>query len=233
MEIIQKIIEWTNNNSGFLSLILFLGTIIYGWVSGLFSSLIKKPKLKIRFIRKVSFYSQFNLDEKFENDGDTYEMHKTGFVVYMCISNVGNKDTAIDKIYLGYQKNKLRKFWNKKEFLWLPQWHSLAPFQTKLKNDSILVFSSLRIRDNPLENSNDFLRIGESITGTAYFEQVKAWGNYNPLPNEDKSTDIKIKIVDVYGKKYVFKYNLRNKPLRESREYNENFGDVESITTYS
>jgi hypothetical protein len=233
MEIIQRIIEWTNNNSGFLSLIIFIATIMYGWFSGLFSSLIKKPKLSIRFIEKISFYSKFNVGEQFVSNGFTYEMHKTGFVVYMCISNVGNKDTAIDKIYLGYQKNKPRRFWNKKEFVWLPQWHALTPFQSKFKNESILIFSSLRVRDNPSENSSDFLRIGESITGTAYFEQVKAWGNYSPLPKEDISTDIKIKIIDVYGKKYIFKYNLRNKSLKEAREFNENFGMVENITTYS
>ena len=130
MEEITKLIKWANENEGFLSIILFFATILLGWLSGLFNSLIKKPNLKIRFIDKVSFYSSYLTGETHEVEGYTYDLHKTGFVVYMSIANIGNMPTSIDKIYLGYFKNKKYKFWNEK--VWLAQWHALESFKIKL-----------------------------------------------------------------------------------------------------
>lgn len=232
MEYIKRIINWTNDNSGFLSLILFLATILYGWLSGLFSSLIKKPKLKIRFISKVCFYSTYHINETYEpKKGEIYDVHKTGFVIYASISNIGNMPTAIDKIYIGYKKNKKFKLFERKRFIWLAQWHSFTPFKTTMKNDSDLIYPTLRIKNFPTDNTNDYLRTGQSITGTAYFEQVKAWGNFNPLPNNDKSTNIKLKIVDVYGNKFIFAYKLKYVELIKAREFNENFGNIEYLST--
>jgi len=232
IEYIEQIINWTNENSGFLSLILFLATILYGWLSGLFSSLIKKPKLKVRFIPKVCFYSTYYVDEKYEpKEGEKYDVHKTGFVIYASISNVGNMPTAIDKIYIGYKKNKEFRLFERNRFIWLAQWHSFTPFKTKMKNDSDLIYPTLRIKNFFTDNTNDYLRTGESITGTAYFEQFKAWGNFNPIPNDDKSTDIKFKIVDVYGRKFIFNHELRYVELDEARELNEHFGNIEYLST--
>jgi hypothetical protein len=232
VEYINKIINWANENSGFLALILFLATILYGWLSGLFNSLIKTPKLKVRFIPKVCFYSTFYVNEKHEpKKGEIYDVHKTGFVIYASISNVGNMPTAIDKIYIGYKKNKKFNFLERKRFVWLAQWHSFIPFKTKMKNDSDLIFPTLRIKNFPTDNTNDYLRTGESITGTAYFEQVKAWGNFSPSPNNDKSTDIKLKIVDVYGNKFIFDYKLKYVELEKARELNEHFGNIEYLST--
>lgn len=232
MDYLKEIINWTNENSGFLSLVLFLATILYGWLSGLFSSLIKKPKLKVRFIPKVCFYSTFYVNEKYEpKKGEVYDVHKTGFVIYTSISNIGNIPTAIDKIYIGYKKNKNFALFERNRYIWLAQWHSFTPFKTKMKNDSDLVYPTLRIKNFPTDNTNDYLRTGESITGTAYFEQVKAWGNFSPLPNEDKSTDIKFKIVDVYGNKFVFDYKLKYVELEKARELNEHFGNIEYLSS--
>ncbi|WP_047416512.1 hypothetical protein [Cellulophaga sp. Hel_I_12] len=232
MEYINQIIDWTNENSGFLSLVLFAATILFGWLSGLFNSLIKKPKLKVRFISKVCFYSTFYVDEKHEpKEGEIYDVHKTGFVIYASISNVGNMPTAIDKIYIGYKKNKKFSLFERRKFIWLAQWHSFTPFKTKMKNDSDLIYQSLRIKNFPTDNANDYLRIGESITGTAYFEQVKAWGNFSPLQNDDKSTDIKLKIIDVYGRKFIFDYKLEYLELEKARELNENFGNIEYLSS--
>ncbi|MDV3873360.1 hypothetical protein [Elizabethkingia ursingii] len=228
MERINKFIKWTNDNSGFLSVVLFFAAIIYGWVSGLFNSLIKKPKLKIRFIDKVSFYSFYMTGEKYEVNNYTHDLHKTGFVVYMSIANVGNMPTSIDKIYLGYYKNKKYKFWN--ERIWLAQWHAIEPFKINLKNKSQIIVSTLRLKDSENDNSDkSLINIGNSIIGISYFEQETAWGNYNPIPNKDKSTNIKIRIKDIYGNNFYFKYKLKYMDLNKAREYNPNFGNIESI----
>lgn len=226
-------IKWTNDNSGFLSLILFVGAIVYGWVSGLFNSLIKKPKLKVRFIDKISFYSFYYTGEKYEikEHNHTYDLHKTGFVVYMSIANIGNMPTSIDKIYLGYYKNKNYKFWNDR--VWLAQWHALESFKIDMNNGSQIQVPTLRIKDSENDNADkSLINIGNSIVGIAYFEQETAWGNYNPIPNQDKSTNIKIRIKDIYGKNFYFKYKLKYEDLENARKYNPNFGNIESITTY-
>lgn len=44
---VQELIDLLNNNQGVLSLILFVVTILVGWATGIFRSLIKKPSLKL------------------------------------------------------------------------------------------------------------------------------------------------------------------------------------------
>lgn len=226
-----EIIKWTNENSGFLSLVLFLITVIYGWLSGIFQSLSKKPKLKIRFLEKVSFFSFYYTGEKWFNEelNEEFELHKTGFSVYMSIANIGNKPTSIDKISLGYEKNSTKRKWFKKDIVWLHQWHSIDDFIMKFEDD-FLVVKNLRIRNKLYsDSSNDNLGIGESVVGVAYFEQKTAWGNLNPIQNKNGEIDIIIKIADIYGKSYKFKTKLKILPIEEAREYNKHFGNVEKV----
>lgn len=231
---IQKIINWTNENSGFVSVVLFIATILYGWLSGLFNSIIKKPKLKIRFIDKLSFYSFYKTGNNFYNKelNETYEVHKTGFVVYMSIVNIGNMATSIDKIYMAYYKNKWYPWFKLiKEKVWLAQWHSIDSFRIPIQNEKYIYVTSLRIRSHELDDSNtSFIGVGDSLVGVAYFEQQEAWGNFSPLQNEDKSANIIIKIVDVYGRKYCFKTKLKLVELEKARKYNEHFGNIEYLT---
>ena len=168
MNYLKEIINWTNENSGFLSLILFLGTILYGSLSGLFKSLIKKPELKVRFIPKACFYSTFYVNEKHEpKKGEIYDVHKTGFVIYASLSNIGNMPTAIDKIYIGYKKNKKFRFFERNRFIWLAQWHSFTPFKSKMKNDSDLIYPTLRIKNFPTDRRinywNSLFRTSKSL----------------------------------------------------------------------
>ena len=227
----DEIIKWTNENSGFLSLLLFLTTFIYGWFSGIFQSLSKKPKLKIRFLEKASFFSFYYTGEKWYNKklNEEFELHKTGFSVYMSIANIGNKPTSIDKISLGYEKSSIKRKWFKKDIIWLYQWHSIDDFIMNYE-DSSLVIRNLRIRNKSYNDSpNDNLGIGESVVGVAYFEQETAWGNLNPRQNKNGEIEIIIKISDVYGKSYKFKTKLKLLPIEKAREFNKHFGNVEKV----
>ncbi|MGB0887391.1 MAG: hypothetical protein ACPGSL_04655 [Vicingaceae bacterium] len=230
----EELIKWTNSNSGFLSLILFIVTVIAGWSSGLFKSLIKKPKLKIRFIPKMSFYSFFLTGEKMYNKelNEEFELHKTGFVSYMSIANIGNKSTSIDKIWLGYYKNVDKKKWFKREIQWLVQWHPLGNFKIPITDGSEILVSNLRLKNNIYDNGNvDELEIGKNLIGVAYFEQEKAWGNLNPIQDNNGKIDVIIKIEDIYGKFYKFKTELEYLPIEQARDFNPNFGHVEKLTT--
>lgn len=229
----QTLIKWTNDNSGFLSLIIFVVTILLGWISGLFSSLIKRPKLKVRFIEKASFYCFFGTGNQYFHPElkENFELHQTGFAVYMSIANVGNMPTSIDKIYIGYYRNSTKRKLFDKQINWLAQWHTFDNFKFEYQNTIILI-PPLRVRTEFfMDKHDDSLEIGKSVVGVAYFEQEEAWGNYNPktIDSEGKIKII-IRIRDVYGKKYNFKTTLKPKTLDEARKINSTFGSISSIT---
>jgi len=231
--IFKNIIDWTNLNSGFLSLIIFLVTIFVGWVSGAFNALFKKPKLKIRFIGKMSFYSfYYTGDKHFHKElNETFDYHKTGFVVYMSIANIGNANTTIDKIFLGYYTNGPKKYFFKDKIVWLPQWHSIEPFRIRLKDDSLLQVASLRMKDSAFDKDDkDKIEVGSSLVGAAYFEQPEAWGNLNPKQLEDNFTKVIIKIRDIYGYEYKFKTKLKSFTIEKARKFNPHFGNAQRIT---
>lgn len=58
--------KWSNDNSGFLSIILFLATIGIGWVSGIFALIRNKPKFKIDIINQCTFYSTLIQEETYK-----------------------------------------------------------------------------------------------------------------------------------------------------------------------
>jgi len=213
-------------------LILFIATIIYGWWSGLWASLTKKPKLSVRFIDKVSFYSFYFTGEKWLNKelNTEFELHKTGFVVYMSIANIGNKPTSIDKIFLGYEKNKAKSFWKKPEMEWLAQWHPAENFLITNKSGHTIGVNNLRVKFNEFGSDSDSeLNVGKSSVGVAYFEQVTAWGNLNPKTTENDKINVIIKIRDIYKKEYKFKTKLKKLPIEKAREFNPHFGNVEKL----
>jgi hypothetical protein len=229
----QSLIKWTNDNGGFLSLILFIATFFFGWISGLFSSLIKKPKLKIRFIEKASFYSFFETGNQYFHPTlkENFDLHQTGFAVYMSIANIGNKVTSIDKVYLGYYRNSIKRKFFHTQIIWLPQWHSLNDFKFEYE-EHVLIIPPLRVRTEYfMEKHDDGLEIGKSIIGVAYFEQSEAWGNFNPKAIDNEGTiKIIIRIRDVYGRLYDFKTKLKRIKLEEARKISTTFGCVSNIT---
>jgi hypothetical protein len=133
----------------------------------------------------LNFFSFYYTGEEWTNpdSNEKFNLHKTGFVVYMSIANVGNMATSIDKINLGYYPNKKGFFL---KYIWLTQWHTIKPFTIPIVNDNFLYVQSLRVRNILLEESNkDFINIGASVIGVSYFEQQKVWGNFNPFMNKD------------------------------------------------
>lgn len=226
-------IKWCNDNSGFLSLILFGLGLLLGWISGLFKSLIRKPRLTARFIEKMSFYSFFYTGKEHRPPGhsESFALHKTGFVVYISIANIGSATTSIDKIHLGYTRNSPRSWFRRRQWEWLAQWHSGVPFMIPLNDDQVMVIPSLRTRVSlEAPGSGDRIDVGGSLIGAAYFEQPEAWGNLNPMQGKSEEIHVKIRIHDIYRRTYTFKTTLSQVPIEKAREYNEHFGDIERIT---
>lgn len=239
-DIIKHIQDISNANEGFGALIMFILTLLLGWITGIFSAIIKKPKLKVRFIEKTTFYSFFETGNTFHNQylNETFDYHKTAFAVYMSIANIGSAPTSIDRIWLGYTRNSTKFNWFKSNIVWLRQWHILENFMIKLNvtdlnleegDEGFIVVPSLKL-GGPYSSKDDFLEVGKYINGVAYFEQMTAWGNYSPKSlNDKKDIKIRIKLLDIYGVTYHFKTTLKYLEIDKAREFNPNFGMIEYV----
>ncbi|MGZ2369510.1 hypothetical protein ACXR6G_06965 [Ancylomarina sp. YFZ004] len=112
---IKAIIDWTNENAGFVSILLFSTSILLAWGTGLFKLLKNKPKLRIEVISHSSFGSIFDLKRSHEG----YPVNKTAFAIYLRVTNVGRAASSIGKIRLGYIKSDfsirpfIKRFWLK------------------------------------------------------------------------------------------------------------------------
>ncbi|WP_019556813.1 hypothetical protein [Thiomicrorhabdus arctica] len=113
MDIINNVIVWTNTNSGFLGLLIFIITIIVGWISGVFRALIRKPKLKIEILKGPTFCASYDTHRQFNDVGT----HRTAISLYLSVKNIGSAPTSIEGIHVGYKskayKNPFRWFWLK------------------------------------------------------------------------------------------------------------------------
>jgi len=221
----KNIIELANDNSGFLSLVLFIITIIFTWTSGILKSLIKKPNLKVKFLDKMTFYSILESDENFipTNQIDT----KAGFVLYVSISNIGYKKTTIDKVSLGYKKDK-NSILFKNKFQWIFQCNPIVNFEINMSKGVKITLNSLLINVGSEKKSNiNSIEVGSNIIGTLYFEQLKVKNDPNPYQNIEGSIDVILQVEDIYGKSYKFKTKLSKVPIKQAIKYNSYFGNVE------
>lgn len=207
-ELFKHIIELTNENSGFLVLLIFITTLVIGWITGLLSYYRKRPKFEIRIIQLSTFGCVIDLKRTYEE----YPVHKTAFAIYLEIANVGNAPSSVGKIELGYLLSDLRPKWRTSR-VWIEESISKSDFRIKFNgSDFIKVLPFLKQHNEYYNNSVDtYLEIGKSAIGMTYFEDSEAYGNRMPRYNKDlKTTDLIIKIKDAFGgvHKKKFKINL-------------------------
>jgi len=224
MEIINFIIKWTNQNSGFVSVLLFIITLLLAWISGFFKLLVNKPKFKIDLIDQCSFCCVFNFDEKHKD----LPTHKTSFVLYVKITNIGKAPSSIGDIKLGYYKSEfLYKIFSKRN--WLFETIIKEDFKIPFRNsESLKVFPFLKQKNQLIANESDtYLSIGKQNNGIIYFEEEEAYGSWIPRKNKDgKTTDVKIEIEDMFGKKHSKKIKIKFIEPKEALKYNSYFGQT-------
>jgi len=225
MTYLDNVIHWTNENSGFLSLILFVLTLLIAWVSGLFNSLTKKPKFKIRIIEQCTFGT--TLDLKREHNG--YPVTKTAFAIYVEIINIGTAPSSIGKIKLGYIKSDFTpRLFSKRN--WIKESIAKDDF-TVTYGDSgkVKVFPFLKQRNSNYQNDTDtYLPIGRRVNGIVYFEQYEAYGSWIPRLNRDgETTNLKIKVKDSFGGSHTKTFNLALVEADTAFKFNAYFGQTE------
>ncbi len=225
MAYLEYVIRWTNENPGFLSLVLFSLTILIAWISGLFRSLTRKPKLKIRVIDQCTFGTTLDLKRK---EGD-YPVTKTAFAIYLEITNVGNAPSSIGKIELGYIKSDFTpRLFSKRN--WIHEVIAKDDFRITFGDSGkVKVYPFLKQRNSMYQNDTDtFLPIGKTVNGIVYFEQAEAYGSWIPRWNRgEKTTNLKIKIKDSFANSHTKTFDLSLVEADTAFRFNPTFGQTE------
>lgn len=213
-----SIIDWTNQNSGFLTLVLFLFTLMVGWASGIFKTLMHKPKFKIGLLPVPTFLCTHPTENKFNQE----ETHRTAAVIYLKVTNVGSAPAQIVSVLLGYHNYafKYTFLW-----FWLHPTSSIGDFGHTV-GENLRVFPFLFQKSILLPQTiHTYLLSGQETNGVVYFEQPQSWGSYRPRIKNGKS-NIKVRVIDSYGKRYSKSFQIDVVEINYARKFSSNFGNT-------
>ena len=227
-------IIWLNENTGVITLVIFLVTLLLGWLSGIFTALQNKPRLRIDVvlgdnfleyedITAPSFYSMVETGSTFGNK----ICHRTCLALYLNIGNIGGP-TTIDaiKVYFRSKSNfgldvgELQAV-NTVDFtVDIGDWQKLYP---KLIGQSSMTTQSTDL----------YLQKGAVVKGVEYFEGDQCYESFHPIgirePNKQKSyAKFKVVIFDTYGRKYSKRFKIPFATLTEALKFNTEFGTSKS-----
>jgi hypothetical protein len=220
----DQLISWLNSNQGLVSVALFLATILFGWVSGIFSALRRRPKFKIGLIDGPTFACTFGAPM---GEGISL-VHRTGIALYLHIANVGSAPSSIQSVAVGYHWALVpfSRDWLRYRVGWFwlrDQTVCMQDFQSQL-GESLKLYPFLTQASFVSGfSAESYLQIGQSVNGVAYFEQSDSWGGCFPL-SINKKVAVKIGIQDVFGKWHYRKLVIPKVTLEEARRYNPSFG---------
>lgn len=219
-----KASKWANDNQGVVSVIIFLFTLTFGWFSGIFSALRRRPKFKFALSDGPTFCCTYLIGKKHEN----FEVHRTGIALYLQISNIGSAPSSIENISVGYHWN-LSPFslqWLRYSIGWFwlkNQSTALADFQANI-GENIKIYPFLTQRSFlSISDPSTHLEIGQSTSGVIYFEQSASWGGCFPAVHNGK-VRIKVSVSDVFGNNHIAKFWIPSVSLEEARKFNPAFG---------
>ena len=215
---------WLNANQGVLTIVIFVLTVAFGWASGIFTALRRRPRFKLALLDGPTFCCTYTIGKK---HGE-FDCHRTGIALYLAVTNVGAAASSIENISLGYHwhlhpfslqwvKYSLGWFWLKNQAA------ALDDFQVNI-GKSIKVFPFLTQKNSLLPgNSDNYLEVGRSRNGVVYFEQPDSWGGCFPTTTNG-SVAIKIRVADVFGKQHSARFTVPSVSLEDARKYNPSFG---------
>jgi hypothetical protein len=216
--------KWLNDNQGVLAVALFVATIAFGWLTGIFSALRKKPRFRIKILPGPTFCSTFLTGKKYEQ----YDVHRSAFALYLEVTNVGSSASSIAEIQIGYHWEIAPISWQWFRYtfgwFWLTQPAvNLTDFQVKI-GENVKVYPFLLQRSSILGSAGEnFLEPGRSLCGVVYFEQPDNWGACFPKA-KDGMVKIKMRITDAFGRSHTVKSLIPALSLDEARKYNPTFG---------
>ena len=221
---LSPLVNWLNANQGVLGLVIFFATVLFGWASGIFSALRRKPKFRIRTIEGPTFACTYGTGAK---HGE-YDVHRTGIALYLHIANVGSAPASIEEIAIGYHwaiKPFGRLWWQFRiGWFWLTnQAVALQDFQAEIGEN--IKFYPFLVQKSALSgySAETYLEVGRSTNGVVYFEQADSYGACFPVAVNRKAR-IKIRITDSFGRRHTSKVTIPRFSLEEAKRYNPSFG---------
>ena len=78
-EFFRELAPYLNENQGVLAAVLFLVTLLSGWMGYVLRTLLGKPKLKMSVLDGPSFYSIVGTGRVYKN----YDCHRTCIALYL------------------------------------------------------------------------------------------------------------------------------------------------------
>jgi hypothetical protein len=220
----SAIAKWLNDNQGVVGVAIFIITLILGWLSGIFSSLRRRPHFRINLIPGPSLVCTFETGDR----RDEFAVHRTAIALYLSVSNIGSAPSSIEAVHVGYHWNviPLTRAWFRYRLGWFwlrDRAASLTDFQVAIgENLKIYPFLFQRNFLSPA-NPETFLDIGRATNGVVYFEQSDSWGGCHPR-SKNSATRIKVRVLDVFGGSHTRVFSVPFVSLDKAREYNPSFG---------
>ena len=223
----SELVNALNNNPGVLSVALFLVALVLGWVTGIFKSLRRKPRLRIQVLESgPSFFCVIGTGRKYNGN----ECHRTCAALYLKITNIGLSSTSIEEVTVAYRRSFssypfVDWFFYRIRWYFLEQNIVLDDFRIvfgKSKNEK--VFPMLFQRSSVTgETAKTFLSPGESTNGVVYLEGDVHWGIWYPRARR-RNSRIRIVINDSFNRQYRKITSLPFVVLSEAQRYNSKFG---------
>lgn len=225
-ELYAQVSKWSNDNQGIVSIGIFAITMAFGWVSGIFSTLRRRPKLRLSLIEGPTFCCTYHVGR---TQGE-YDVHRTGIALYLVVANTGSAASSIANVSVAYhwhlQRFTLQWLRYSVGWFWLhDQMVSLTDFQAKI-GENIKVFPFLtQVNHLAPVKAETFLQVGQTTNGVVYFEQADSWGGCFPSVKDDR-VRIKVAVEDTFGKRHTAKFTIPSVSIEDARKYNPSFGST-------
>ena len=216
--------KWLNENQGVVGVGIFGVTLLIGWLSGIFSALRRRPKLKLSLIEGPTFVCTYPVGKK---HGD-FDVHRTGVALYLRLANIGSAATSIGRISVGYHWNVLRftRVWVRYGLGWFwlhDQIAAIHDFQVKI-GENLKIFPFLTQASTLASTRvSSFLEPGQIESGVVYFEQSDSWGGCFPSAGR-KGVQVRVAVADAFGRKHVATFDVPSVSFADARKFNPSFG---------
>ena len=219
----DEIFKALNDNQGVLTLALFAVSAVYGWASGIFSTLRRKPKLLAEALPGPTFFCVFPTGQKFSG----HEAHRIAFALYLSVKNVGSAATTIENVHIGYRWNAIptNLGWIKFGFIryWLRnQTTVLSEFQSNI-GENIKLYPFLFQKSAFFDERDLYLKEGMTTSGVVYFEQDDSFGSCQPKIKSGFAT-VTVRIVDVFENKFDFNLKIPKITFEDANKMNPKIG---------
>jgi len=216
----SDIVEWANENAGFLSLLLFVASaILIPLIASHWKK--KKPNLKTEVIDNGTLCSSYTVD--FTETAKP--IHRTAFVVYLKITNTGNAPCYISKVTLGYRSDRSD---DPREYRWLEHETPMLHDHFVAHGEQIRVLPFLKQRNTAIPNETDGLILPDAYkVGVVYFEQERSLGRDHPYIDEgcpDCFVSTRVRVHDTKNRYWETEHLIHEVLIETVREIYPSFG---------